>query len=291
MTQTVPMTVLIRTIGRPRLLQACLESIAVCEPAPQEIVVVDQSRGDEITAVVSAFADRGARVVSSWERGTGLAFNVGLRAARHPIVLVTDDDCTVAPDWIERGWAHMSSDPNAIVTGQVLPAGDADAVPSIIDDPQPRDYTGEIHFGALYTGNCCLNRDEVIAMGGFDELIRPVAEDNDLCYRWLKAGRSLRYEPDLVVWHHEWRSGDELVRWYVQYAKSQGMFYAKHLRRGDMAMARYIAYDLYQAMRGIAARVLRGRSATSDYRRGILVGLPAGLARGLWVFRNQRGAG
>ena len=87
-------------------------------------------------------------------------------------MLVTDDDCTVAPDWVGRGWVHMSKDPEQIVTGRVLPAGDPSAVPSLIDDPEPRNYTGEIHFGALYTNNCCLNRGAVLAIGGFDELIR-----------------------------------------------------------------------------------------------------------------------
>ena len=186
---------------------------------------------------------------------------------------------------------HMSKDPEQIVTGRVLPAGDPSAVPSLIDDPEPRDYTGEIHFGALYTNNCCLNRGAVLAIGGFDELIRPVAEDNDLCYRWLRAGRRLRYEPDLVVWHHEWRSRDDLERWYVQYAKSQGMFYAKHLRRGDLRMLRFIAYDLFAGARGTAARLLLGRPRWSDAAQGILGGLPRGMLEGWRVFGANRGAG
>ena len=173
----------------------------------------------------------------------------------------------------------------------MLPAGDPEAVPSIIDDPHPREYTGEIHFGALFTNNCCLNRDAVVAIGGFDELIRPVAEDNDLCYRWLRAGRRLRYEPDLVVWHHEWRSREQLARWYIEYAKSQGMFYAKHLRRGDRAMVGYILREFHQGFRGLAAGLLRGRPPSADYRQAILRGLPIGLMRGLWAFRRNRGAG
>jgi GT2 family glycosyltransferase len=287
----VPVSVLVRTIGRAELLRGCLESLGRCQPRAHEVVVVDQSRGEEVAAVVADFAAIGARVVASWERGTGLAFNVGLRAVEHEHVLVTDDDCTVAPDWVGRGWAHMSQDPEQIVTGRVLPAGDPDAVPSLIDDPEPRDYTGEIHFGALYTNNCCLNRGAVLAIGGFDELIRPVAEDNDLCYRWLRAGRPLRYEPDLVVWHHEWRSRDDLERWYVQYAKSQGMFYAKHLRRGDLRMLRFIAYDLFAGARGTAARLLLGRPRWSDAAQGILAGLPRGMLEGWRVFGANRGAG
>jgi GT2 family glycosyltransferase len=287
----VSVSILIRTIGRPHLLRACLESLAACRPRGDEIVVVDQSRDDAVKEVVSDFESVGARVVSSTERGTGVAFNVGLRAVSHEHVLVTDDDCTVAPDWVGRAADLVSAYGDAIITGRVLAAGDPSAVPSVIDDPEPRDYTGEIHYGALYTNNCCLKRDAVLEIGGFDELIKPVAEDNDLCYRWLRAGRPLRYEPDLVVWHHEWRSRADLERWYVEYAKSQGMFYAKHLRRGDLRMLRYIAYDLFAGARGTAARLLLGRPRWSDAAQGILGGLPRGLSEGWRVFGANRGAG
>jgi GT2 family glycosyltransferase len=250
--------------------------------------VVDQSRGDQIAAVVADFARHGARTVPSWRRGTGLAFNVGLAAVTYDAVLVTDDDCTVAEDWVARGYAYMSAVPDGMVSGRVLPAGDPDAIPSLQQSPERRDYTGDVRYGLLFTNNCCFSRSGVVGIGGFDELIRPVAEDNDLCYRWLRAGKSLRYEPDLVVWHHEWRSHDELVRWYVEYAKSQGMFYAKYLCRGEREVAGYIASDVRLGCRGIAARLLYGRPPWSDWRQGILRGLPVGLARGLLVFGRER---
>ena len=79
-------------------------------------------------------------------------------------------------------------------------------------------------------------RRGAVLEGGFDELFGPAeaAEDNEFCYRWLRSGGSLRYEPSLVVWHHDWRSPRELERLYVRYARGQGFFYAKHLRRGDL---------------------------------------------------------
>jgi len=280
----IPVTVLVRTIGRPQLLRECLSSIAATRPAPAEILVVDQSGGREVSDVVRSFEAAGARVERSSERGTGVAFNVGLRAATHDFVLNTDDDCTVAEDWVSAAYRRMLERPDGIITGQVLAAGDPQAVPSTIDDPEPRDYTGTIRFGALFTNNMACNRLSVLALGGFDERIKPVAEDNDLCYRWLKAGHSLRYVPELVVWHHEWRSHEDLERWYVQYARSQGIFYAKHLRQGDLRMLRYLVWELYAALRGTASRVLKGRPRWSDSRQGIFRGLPAGFVHGWRVF-------
>ncbi len=287
----VPASVLVRTIGRVELLRECLDSLTRCRPRAQEVVVVDQSGGGAVEELVKEFQGIGARHVPSEERGRGLALNAGLRSASFDVVLVTDDDCTVGSDWVGLAVRHMVAEPHGIVTGRVLAGGDSDAVPSTIADSAPRDWTGKIHFGALYTGNMACDRNDALAIGGFDEHIKPVAEDNDFCYRWLRAGRTLRYEPELVVWHHEWRSRQDLENWYVEYAKSQGMFYAKHLRRGDLRMLPWIAYDLFAGMRGTAARLLLRRPRWSDAAQGILTGLPRGLAEGWRVFGSVPGAG
>jgi len=289
MVDTVPASVLVRTIGRIDLLRACLESLFGCRPRASELLVVDQSGGTAVATLVDELAGSGARRLPCAERGRALALNVGLLGAAHDLVLVTDDDCTVAHDWTGLGYGYMVEEPRGIVTGRVLPGGDAGAVPSTRADSAPRVWTGELHFGALYTGNMACDRREALAVGGFDERIKPAAEDNDFCYRWLRAGKPLRYQPDLTVWHHEWRSREDLERWYVDYARSQGIFYAKHLRLGDMRMLRWIAYDAFAGLRGTAARLVLGRPRWSDAAQGIPAGLPRGLLEGWRIFASARG--
>ena len=65
-------------------------------------------------------------------------------------------------------------------------------------------------------------------LGGFDEHFVSAAEDCDLCYRWLRAGRSLRYEPGMVVWHDDWRDDAQLDRLHTYYQYWLAFFYAKH---------------------------------------------------------------
>jgi GT2 family glycosyltransferase len=255
-------------------------------PRAAEILVVDQSGDPEVRDLVASFSSCGARLVSCSGRGVSRGRNLGLHEAEHDVVLVTDDDCTVATDWIGTAWGLIADRPDGIVTGRVLPVGDPSAVPSWKDDSQPHDFTGEIHGGAMFPNNMVLRRSSVLAFGGFDERFGPeeAAEDNEFSYRWLRAGHSLRYEPGLVVWHHDWRRPDELRRLYVAYARGQGFFYAKHLRRGDLVMLRWLARDLYWALRGTAAAVVRRREAWTDPRRGILRGLPGGLVHGWRVY-------
>jgi GT2 family glycosyltransferase len=250
------------------------------------VLVVDQSDSPEVGAVVDEFAPAGAKLVSCEGRGISVGMNLGLRRAAHDIVLVTHDDCTVERSWIGAAARLMAEDPEMIVTGRVLPAGsDPLGVPSTKDVPVPHDFTGEISSGALYPNNMALHGSRVLAFGGFDERFKGAAEDNDLSYRWLRAGRRLRYEPELVVWHHDWRTHDELERLYVDYWRWQGIFYAKHLRRRDLTMIRFIGRDLRSGARAMAVRIVRGRPRWSDWRRGLLRGLPVGLAEGWRLFR------
>jgi GT2 family glycosyltransferase len=271
-------TIVLPTIGRPQLVRQCLESLARCDPPADEILVVDSSEDEAVADVVNESA--AARRIAFHVPGLGNAFNRGLHEARHEVVLLTNDDCTVDQAWVERGLSHLSAGEDVIVTGRVRPYGDPSVVPSTIDDPEPHEYADEVAF-VLYTQCMALRRSVVLDFGGFDGSIRPSAEDNDLSYRWLRAGRRIRYEPDFVVWHHDWRTPDQLARLYVGYGIGQGMVYGKHLRRGDAIILRYIAGSLFSASRGVAARLVRGAApAQPDPRLGVLRGLPAGLVRG-----------
>jgi GT2 family glycosyltransferase len=279
----MPVTVAVPTIGRPQLLRQCLASIAACDPRAAEILVVDQSGLSEVAAAVQT---AGAQLVRCEGRGASRALNAALRAAAYDVVLVTNDDCTVASDWVAVAWEHMEPNADAIVTGQVRAGGDGEQglVPSTNLDPLPHDYSGQVVYWALYGGNMALPRDAILALGGFDERrgLELAAEDCDLCYRWTKAGRPLRYEPDLVVWHHDWRTPGELHARYVQYGRGQGAFYAKHIRAGDRRALRFLLRDLQWGLRGLAAGIIRRRPAWTDERRGLLRGLPSGLWHG-WV--------
>ena len=287
----LPVAVLIPTIGRADRLRVCLQSLAECKPPPAEVVVVDQSRGGVVARVVGEVPRLDTTVIRCEGRGVSRALNVGLQAAAHEIALVTHDDCSVAPSWVSEGFDAMSSNPASIVTGRVMAAGDPRMVPSTKDDPEPHDYTGELQCGALFPNNMVLERSTVLAFGGFDERFETEepAEDNDFCYRWLRQGRQLLYRPDLVVWHHDWRSREELERLYVSYWRGQGVFYAKHLRLGDLTVLRFIARDVRDALRAFASRAIRGRPRWSDPRRGLLRGLPAGLVSGWRRFEPGSG--
>jgi GT2 family glycosyltransferase len=274
-----PVSVVLPTIGRPELVRSCLDSLARCEPRAAEILIVDSSDDDLVAGVVAGFEEARARRIECRRLGLGSAFNLGLQEARHEIVLLTNDDCTVEPSWVGRGFHHASRDPDTIVTGRVRPQGDPAVVPSTNDDPVAREYSRQVAF-VLYTQSMALHRSALLGFGGFDGRIQPSAEDNDLSYRWLRAGLRIRYEPDFVVWHHDWRTREQLERLYVGYGIGQGMVYGKHLRRGELAVLPLLGATVYWSARAVVARLVRGAEPRPDPRLGMLRGLPKGLVRG-----------
>jgi GT2 family glycosyltransferase len=279
------LSVVVPTIGRPELLRALLQSIQAGSALPSEIVVVDQSEGDETARVVEEFAAVGARRVASDERGVAKARNLGLREAAHDLVACTDDDCTVASDWLDVAHRCLREDPTGLFTGRVLIGGDQSLKLWARDDPEPHDYTGELRCSVLYSANMAVDRRRVLDLGGgFDERL-DAAEDNDLCYRWLRADRRLVYRPDLVVWHHAWRADAELRDLHVSYARWQGVFYGKHLRHGDLRVLKFLGKDLVDAIGGTVASTLRGKQPLSKWRRGVFRGTPRGLVEGWRRFR------
>jgi GT2 family glycosyltransferase len=283
-------SVIIRTIGRPELLRDALQSLAESEPPPAEILVVDQSTELVSAPVVEEVGPPGTQLVALQPPGRARAFNAGLERASHNTVLVVDDDCTVRQDWISAACRAMQQDPVGMISGRVLPPPGVDQrrVPSTIALETPRDYTGNSHRPALYANNMACPRDAVLAIGGFDERIAPFAEDSEFCFRWLRAGRSFRHVPEMVVWHQAWRTPEQLERLHVEYYQGMGVFYAKYLAAGDLSVLRMLLGDCYQALRSLYSARFRGVERWADERRGTFPGLTQGLRAGWREFRSQR---
>jgi GT2 family glycosyltransferase len=286
-----PATVVIPTIGRLALLRNAVESVLACRPGAAEVVVVDQSRGGEVARLVDALADPRLRRVEDAGRGIGRALNIGLRSAGQPIMLVTHDDCVVREDWVRVATDLLAERPSLLVTGRVEPGAGETHVPSCKTDPAAEDHQGGFRYDLLYCNNWAAAKREIEHLGGFDERagLRRAAEDCDLCFRWTVLGRPVRYEPEMVVWHQDWRSEAHLRRTYRTYGRGLGVFYAKHLLAGHRELWRYLGLDLKRGVSHSWRGRLRGEPAGLDADRGLLLGVPVGLVSGfveeLWLRR------
>jgi GT2 family glycosyltransferase len=280
------LTVVVPTVGRP-VLSDCLAALAAGASWPARVIVVDQSASPAIGERVAWLQDRGLDAVHLPSRQTGAAAarNRGLERAATALVAAVDDDCCVAIDWADRMVERLRAHPGAVVSGRVDPEGHQQ-LPSTITVTTPAVHTRPLwDRDPLFTGNMATELATFRRVGPFDESPSLAgAEDNDWGYRALRLGVPIVYAPEVVVTHLDWRGNDELAAIYRRYARAQGGFYGKHLRRSDPFIAGRALRDL---VRGpwlvLRAEVTRNADLAAIGRAevaGILPGIVAGLRGG-----------
>jgi GT2 family glycosyltransferase len=277
-------TVLIPTVGRA-LLEGCLDSIAAGTVWPAEVVVVDQSQTDLIVPWVERLRSAGLPFthVRSQQSGIAAATNRGLERVQTPFVATTHDDCRVRANWLETISARVRGIGDAIVTGRVEPEGDG-VVLTIVTSAEPTTYSRPmIDRDVLFPPNMALPIRLLERIGYLDEhpSLRLAGEDNEWAYRALRSGIPIVYDPDAVVSHVAWQGRDELKEVYRRYAKGQGAFYGKYVRRGDPFIVVRTIRDFVRAPWLVTRAALTRNPELMAMGLGELTGLPAGLLAGL----------
>jgi GT2 family glycosyltransferase len=282
-------SVVIPTLGR-ELLGGCLDSIAAGTVWPAELIVVDQGSTGFTAPWIDRIERRGLAIthVRSTETGIAAGTNRGLERVRTAFVATTHDDCRVRADWLERLAERVRTVGDAILTGRVEPDGEG-IVLTIVTSPEAAIYTRPmIDRDVLFPPNMSFPLRVLERVGYLDEhpSLRLAGEDNEWAYRALRSGVPIVYDPDVAVLHHGWQGRDALRSLYRRYARGQGAFYGKYLRRADPFIARRAARDLVRAPWLLLRGAMTGNADLLAMGLGEVVGLPAGLVAGL---RNEGG--
>jgi GT2 family glycosyltransferase len=276
------LTVVIPTLGRD-ILERSLDAIERGTRWPASVIVVDQGRRLEVRALLDAVSARSfpALWIPSSQTGRAAGVNRGIERAATRFVAITDDDCLVAPDWIERLAAHLHQRSDAVITGRVE-AGDDPTVLFVLNSPQASvQRSPRLRFDRLVGANMAVARDVMERLGGLDEdrCVR-TAEDGEFAYRALRRHVPIVYAPDIVVTHLGWRDQQEREAQYASYARSQGGFYGKYLRQGDLFIALRATVHLVRAGRRWAVGVLTREAEVARIGRAYLTGLIPGIVAG-----------
>jgi glycosyltransferase involved in cell wall biosynthesis len=112
-------SVILCTHRRPQYIQDVLGGLAQLDPAPHEVVVVDNDPGEhDCRAIVEA---AGFRYVREDRRGLDNARNTGVRHATGDIVAFTDDDCVPWPAWLRSVPATFADPLVGAMSGPAFP--------------------------------------------------------------------------------------------------------------------------------------------------------------------------
>ena len=207
-----------------------------------ELLVVDNGSTDDTSRVMHEFADKAPfSVVCLCEPRAGLSFarNRGLAAATGELIMFTDDDCLVAPNWVQAALEIFGDNPLRVVGGRV----------ELFDQRQPSPVVrlgsecetlkslGSL-FGFMHGANMSLGRAVVDGVGIFDVRLgagTPLrsAEDAEFVYRAFIHSIPVTYEPTSLVHHDHGRTEvRDAYRQQRGYSIGMGAMTMKHLLKG-----------------------------------------------------------
>ncbi len=198
-------------------LAECLESILALEDEPDEILVVDNGSTDRSVALVQERFPRIGVLALGENGGPCVARNAGMRAARNRWVLAVDNDAILRPDVLGKLRAALDERPEAVAaqTRNVFAAEEtrvhydgADfhylGLLSLRNFYRPlSEAVGEgiIPSSGLIAIAILLDRDAVLACGGYDEDFFILFEDFDLSLRLKIAGHEILSVEDAICLH------------------------------------------------------------------------------------------
>lgn len=267
------------------VLRGCLDSLVGGSTWPARLLVVDQGGRREVGGWIQQLRQAGMDAVHVPMPPTGIsaATNRGLERVQTPYVAVTHDDCHVREDWLERLAVRLPEVGDAVVTGRVEPVGDG-IVLTVKTQEHPACYTAPLLDGdVLFPPNMAFPLRVVGRVGPFDEhpSLATAGEDNDWAHRLLRAGVPILYDPAIVVGHLARHRREDLPSLYRRYARGQGAFYGKWLRRGDLFIALRAARDVARAPWLLVRGLATGNPDLIAMGQGEVVGLLPGLISGL----------
>ncbi len=239
-------SVVVCTRDRPESLKNALASILLHFPEGSELIVVDQGRDDSVSSIIEDLAapEGLVRYVRCRRLGLSGARNDGASHAANPVLVFTDDDCIVGPDWV-NAWKGAFTAPGTAVMGfgEVATAQHDPAqgfipgfelVPGLYGPELFKKGIGAVGMGA----NMAVRRDAWEALGGFDESLGSgrklaAAEDTDFAFRAVRAGYLVMHTGATPVVHHGFRPKGEASRLVAGYMGGIAAMYLKHARCGD----------------------------------------------------------
>lgn len=258
-----PVSVVVVNWNGEAYLDDCLNAVAALRGEVGEVLVVDNASTDRSLAIL-AERHREVRVVRmDSNAGPARARNAGMRAAGHRWILALDNDAVVRPDALEKLAAAAQEDGVAIVQPRSVFHDDPSRVHydggaahyagliSLRNFYRPladAEGSGTVEVGCAVAVALLVDRDAVLAAGGYDETYFILFEDLDLSYRLRALGHRILSVEDAIVLHKGGTAGLS-YREGPAYPASRVFF---HSRNRWLYLAKdYRAWTLFLALPGL----------------------------------------
>ena len=295
---TPPITVVVATRNRGGSVADTVETVLAGRYGRYEVWVVDQSEDDRTsTSLHILMSDQRVRYLRTPTVGLARAHNIAIARATSELIAITDDDCEVPCDWLEKLATAFAADRRiGLVFGNVYPVDHDPAagfVPSYVREEPflARSLREKDRVAGI--GACMgLRRSVWQEIGGFDERLGAgtafrAGNDGDLAIRVLLAGHFVYETPEVSVLHRGFRQWKEARSLIWGYSYGTGAMLAKHAKCRTPYIPRLLVVLAFGWIRG---RRSAGRFGDNRYRGLRLAAFLNGFAAGA-VTSVDRAAG
>lgn len=221
-------------------LPKVLDALSTKKYKSEVIIVDDASQDDSVDFLNKQFNDKIKLVVHSINKGFGESCNDGVKVSNGKIILLLNSDVIPNKDFLQPLMVHF----------------DNPGIFAISCNDGGRHAVGYYHQGLIYHkpaseislkacnsfwvsgGSAAFDKKKWQELGGFSHAFKPFYwEDTDLCYRALKRGWKITWEPESKVNHkHETTISKHFTREYVNQVslKNQIIFFYRNVDDIDL---------------------------------------------------------
>lgn len=187
------LSIVIPAYNEEKTIEQCLAALVKQKTDKElEVILVDNNSSDNTAEIAKTFSKRlNIRMVKELKKGRGAARARGFKEAKGEVILSTDADTVVPPDWIE-GLTGFFASPKVIAVTGTTKVRDSKLLTNIaMSILQPL----FMHLYRIYIGhywlsgfNFAIRKDIYEESGGFDDNLNTL-EDVDLSVKVAKLGR------------------------------------------------------------------------------------------------------
>lgn len=243
-------SIIVPTYARPEKLTACLQSFAKLEYSRNrfQVIVINDSNEISVETTIAPFQNQlNLVLISQPNSGPATARNTGAFVAKGKFLVFTDDDCTVASDWLQTLEIQFKKTPDCLIGGRTI-----NALPNNIYSTASQQlidylysYYNAIRNQAKFftSNNFALPANSFQKIGGFDKNFSLAAgEDREFCDRWLNSNYSAVYASEIVVYHSHQLTLYKFWKQQFNYGRGAFLFQQITAKRGDGKLQNFTFY-------------------------------------------------
>jgi len=241
------LSVIIPAYNAEKTLKILLDSMAKQSFNDFETIVINDCSTDNTSRIAVTYD---CKLIELKENhGPAYCRNIGVKKAKGDILVFTDSDCNVSPEWLETIQMIFTDKNIDAVMGKLVllpstflgdsisalgfPAGGSIGFDKIwrVDE---KGFTN-----SLSTCNCAVRKNIFNMVGKFDETFPyPGGEDTLLARNLVNSGHKIKYCPDIIVYHEARDSFIGFLKWQFRRGISSYIFSRKIINKGHFMSLR-----------------------------------------------------